>query len=338
MSSTVVLMEQARNGFADLQHFGAVAVVNAKGQVLASAGDPHLQVFSRSCLKPLQALPFLEQGGMRQYGFGARELALMCASHNGEDMHTAVVERILTAAQKPVSALLCGCHVPLRFSFFDRAAPEGAQFDERFNNCSGKHAGFLAYCAQHGLPSENYIDAGHPLQQAIRQSVAAAARIDSAAMDMCIDGCSAPNYALPLSAMATSFARIASAEQDAEFGESFDAIFKAMTSHPELVSGTDRNDEAFMRIGEADIVCKVGADGLQVAASKSRGEAFALKITDANKTALYAASVEVMAQREWLSAAQLQALEPWRAREIRNARGVHVATRSTRFELHGTSH
>ena len=138
---------------------------------------------------------------------------------------------------------------------------------------------------------------------------------------------------LPLSRLAFGYARLASGLEDAEFGASFAALSEAMTAHPDLVSGTGRSDLAFMQCGRGDWVSKVGADGVQVMASKSRGEAFAIKIMDGNKPALFAASVEVLEQLGWLDAAQRAALQPWRAQSLVNARGLTVGERRPVFKL-----
>jgi L-asparaginase II len=322
-----------RGGTLENQHFGSVAVVDTQGQLRAFAGDPHWLTFTRSTLKALQALPFLEGDGPRHFGFGSEHIALLCASHNGEDAHLTRAGDMLAKAGLSVQALRCGCHVPLKFTFFDKAPPEGAGFDALSNNCSGKHAGFLAYCVQHGLPLDDYIAPEHPLQQAIRRDVARAVGMDAQDLKMGIDGCSAPNYAMPLWRLAYGYARLASGAQDGEFGASFAQLSAAMTAHPDLVSGTGRNDLAFMQVGRGDWVSKVGADGVQVVGSRSRGQAFALKIIDANKPALYAASVEVMEQLGWLDDAQRKALQPWRAIPIINARGLTVGERRAVFSL-----
>jgi L-asparaginase II len=173
----------------------------------------------------------------------------------------------------------------------------------------------------------------HPLQQAVRRDVARAVGMQETDLVMGIDGCSAPNYAMPLSKLAYGYARLASGLQDAEFGASFATLSEAMTRHPALVSGTGRNDLAFTQIGRGDWVCKIGADGVQVVGSKRRGQAFALKIIDANKPALFAATVEVFEQLGWLDDEQRAALEPWRARQIVNAKGLRVGERRPAFKL-----
>ena len=329
----VPLIQLNRGGTLECLHFGAVAVVNKQNKLLAQAGDAHWLTFSRSTLKALQALPFMQAGGPRQFGFAAEQVALLCASHNGEPQHVAVVQGMLEKAGLGYKALRCGCHVPMAFTLSDAAPLTGMAFDERHNNCSGKHAGFLAYCVQHGLSQDDYTDPAHPLQQAIRRDVARAVGMDANDFKMGIDGCSAPNYALPLSRLAYGYARLASGQKDAQFGASFAALSEAMTAHPDLVSGTGRNDLAFMRAGHGDWVSKIGADGVQVLGSKSRGEAFAIKIIDANKPALFAASVEVLEQLGWLDAAQREELKPWRAQAIVNARGMPVGERLPVFKL-----
>ena len=44
-------------------HAGSVAVVDLHGRLLWQAGDPHYPTFTRSALKPFQALPFMLDDG-----------------------------------------------------------------------------------------------------------------------------------------------------------------------------------------------------------------------------------------------------------------------------------
>jgi len=330
------LLELSRGGTLECQHFGAVAVVNAQGRLLAQAGDAQWLTFSRSTLKPLQALPLVAAGGVQHFGFSQQQVAMLCASHNGEAMHIQQVDGMLAKVGLGYRKLLCGCHVPMCFAATDIPVPPGLGFDERHNNCSGKHAGFLAYCVQHGLPTDNYIDPAHPLQQAIRRDMARVMHMNADDLKLGIDGCSAPNYAMPLSKLAFSYARLASGARDSEFGASFALLSEAMTTHPELVSGSGRSDLAFMRAGRGDWVSKVGADGVQALGSKSRGEAFAIKVIDGSKPALFAATVEVLEQLGWLDEAQREELRPWRAEAIINARGLQVGARQAAFRLQVT--
>jgi L-asparaginase II len=333
MAALVPLVETFRGGTRECVHFGALALSDSRGRVLARAGDPHWVTFTRSTLKPLQALPFVQAGGLAHFGLSHANLALLCASHNGEPMHVQQVEQILGKAGVGYPRLQCGCHVPLFAELGAYPPPAPGSYDERHHNCSGKHSGFLAYCVQHDLPLDTYLDPFHPLQKAIRASVAEAVGLQEHQLAMGIDGCSAPNYAMPLAHLAHGFARLATGTRDPRFGESFAQIASAMTAHPDLVSGTGRNDLAFMQAGGGDWATKVGADGVQVVASRSRGEALALKIADGNKLALFAATVEALDQLGWMDDRQREALRPWRSETIASIQGAPVGERKAVFRL-----
>jgi L-asparaginase II len=336
MPSLIPLIEQSRGGTLECVHFGAVAVVDVRGRVIAQAGDPHWVSFTRSTLKALQALPFMRTDGPRRIGFSRQNVAMMCASHSGEPMHVAQVQGMLDKAGVSYKALQCGCHVPLFAQLGVAPAPASGEYDERHNNCSGKHAGFLAHCVEQGWPLDDYLAPAHPVQRAIRRDVARAVGLAPDDLKIGIDGCSAPNYAMPLANLARGYARLASGPADGEFGESFAQLAEAMVSHPELVSGTGRSDLAFMRAGRGDWVSKAGADGVQAVASRSRGQAFALKIIDGNPVAVSAVTVAVLDQLGWTDERQREELRPWRAEAIANLRGIQVGERKAVFDLEFT--
>lgn len=327
------LVEHARGPLAEIIHAGAIAVVDHHGKLLASVGDADAVCFTRSTLKPFQALPFIKGGGASHFDFEPEHIALLCASHNGEDMHVQKVDEMLARIGHSHASLQCGCHVPLRFSYGGLTPPANLQFDERHNNCSGKHAGFLGYCVQHGLAVDDHLSPSHPLQVSIRQSVVAVSRFDESLLVAGTDGCSAPNYAMPLSRLAFSFARLASGRQDSEYGEEFESLTNAMLAHPEMVSGTGRNDLAFTRAGRGDWLTKIGADGVQVIASKSRRQAIAIKVISGHMPALYAAAVAALEQAGWLDDEQRELLKPWGHQQLLSAKGVRVGEVRTVFQL-----
>lgn len=333
MASLVPLVETTRGGTRENLHFGAAVVTDTRGRIVAHAGDAHWTTFTRSTLKPLQALPFVLGGGPGQFELTRDNLAVMCASHNGEAMHVEQVDEILARIGVGYTRLQCGCHVPYYAELGGYPPPAPGSYDERHHNCSGKHSGFLAWCVQHGQPIDSYLEPNHPLQQAIRSTVAEAVGLQEHQLAMGIDGCSAPNYAMPLANLAQGFARLASGVADARFGECFALLADAMTARPDLVSGTGRNDLAFMQAGRGDWVTKVGAEGVQVVASRSRGEALAVKIGDGNKLALYAATVEALDQLGWMDEAQREALRPWRHALIASIKGAPVGERRAVFDL-----
>lgn len=322
----VPLVRTTRGGFAECVHLGSIAVVDASGRLVAGAGDAHGLNFTRSALKPLQALAFVADGGMAHFGFDSQMLALMCASHGGEAVHVQVVRRMLARIGAKESDLHCGCHPPSYYTHTSTCPPPGARFSPLHHNCSGKHAGFLAYCRMHGQPLARYLDLDSPLQQRVRAIVERFA--GSRDLPMGMDGCSAPNYAMPLSALAHTFSRLAVGETP-----ELAALAYAMKRHPDLVSGTRRGDLMLMRTGGGDWVSKVGADGVQAIGVRSRGIGIAIRIADGNRRAMHVATVAVLQQLGLIDAAAGTPLAPLDERVIRNYRGIAVGTVEPAFSL-----
>ncbi|TFV90899.1 asparaginase [Oxalobacteraceae bacterium OM1] len=318
------LAETTRGGTTESIHYGAVAVVNTRGELLYQAGDPHFMTFTRSTIKPFQALPFMLGDGPARFGYTRRELALLCASHSGEAMHVETAQSMLNKAGCDEHHLRCGCHVPMYYPTTDQTPPADAAFNQLHNNCSGKHAGFVAYCVQHGHALDTYIDPAHPLQQAVSARVAQVAGVQESDMKMGIDGCSAPNFALPLARLAYTYARLAQGGRDPEFGSALGDLFDAMTSHPELVSGTKRSDLAFMQTAPGDWVAKIGAEAVQVIGIRSAGIGIALKVADGNTRALFPATVAVLRQIGVLNKTEGTPLASWEKPPQMNARGLQV--------------
>lgn len=314
-------------------HMGAVAVVDIKGKLLWSAGDPGHLTFTRSALKPFQALPFLLSGGPQRLGITRDELALLCASHSGEEKHLQAVRSILSKAGAEESQLACGCHAPLYYEFANLPVPADRRWSAIHHNCSGKHSGFLAWCRLHGQPMAGYVDPAHPLQQAIRAALADTLHVADNALPRGIDGCSAPNYALPLASLAYLYARLAQGERDARLGGAFGMLFDAMTARPDLVSGEGRTDLAWMNAGAGDWVAKIGADAVQAIGIRSEGIGIAVKIADGASRALHTATYSVLDQLGLLDGQRRALLERFAEPGIRNARGVLAGTIRPLFAL-----
>jgi L-asparaginase II len=303
-------------------HAGSVAVVDSNGRLLWYAGDPDYMTFTRSALKPFQALPFILSDGPSRFGLTRDELALLCASHSGEDKHLQGVQSILDKIGLDERHLACGWAAPLYYDSLGVAPPAGARWRTLHHNCSGKHSGFLAWCRLHGAPTANYVDPAHPLQQAIRTTLADALQVAPAQLPTGIDGCSAPNYAMPLSNLAQLYARMAQGARDPLLGSAMGDLFDAMTGRPDLVSGEARSDLALMSAGGGDWVTKIGADAVQAIGIRSAGIGIAIKIADGASRALHTATYSVLDQLGLLDGARRSELERYRQPEVRNARGA----------------
>ena len=329
----VPLAIMTRGGAAESVHYGSVAVTDAEGNLLHAAGDPGARMFTRSSLKPFQAMPVLASGADRAYGYGPRELALMCASHSGEPRHVEVVSGMLGKIDCGAQDLQCGCHVPYFYQYLDRMPEPGATYSTLQHNCSGKHSGMLTYCRHCGAGIADYLDPAHPLQQAIRRSVAHFTGTADADLILGIDGCSAPNYALPLAGLARAFARLTVAADDPEYGDAPTRLFDAMAAHPELVSGERRNDLALMQTGQGDWATKVGAEAMQGIAVRSRGIGIAIKIADGNPRALYPVTVAVLQQLGLLADPAVTPLAKYFEPPQHNLRGTVTGTIQPVVEL-----
>jgi L-asparaginase II len=321
--SLAPLAIETRGAVIESVHLGSVAVVDVDGRLLYRAGDPNFVTMTRSALKPLQAMPFVAAGGPQRFGFSQQQVALMCASHSGEPRHVEAVADMLARAGNTADDLRCGSHAP---GFYDARGevPPPPPYSPLAHNCSGKHSGMLAYCAMCGHAKATYLDFDHPLQREIRRSVAHFTGVAESGLAAGIDGCSAPNYAVPLAGLARAFARLTSREADPIYGRAPQTLADAMTAHPGMVSGERRNDLAYMSAGAGDWVTKIGAEGVQAIGVRSRGIGIAVKVADGAKRGLHPAVVAVLDQLGLLDDARRQALAGWREPVVRNYRGLET--------------
>jgi len=305
----------------DAVHYGSVAVVNRDGRLLYAAGDPDFPAMTRSALKPFQAIPLVASGAADRFGFGPAELALLCASHSGEPRHVAAVGRMLARCGLGPGDLQCGTHPP-GYHEVRGEVPPPPPYSPLAHNCSGKHAGMLAYCVACGAPTAGYLDFDHPLQRAIRTAVAHFTDVPEGRLVAGVDGCSAPNYGVPLARLALAYARLACDRGDGRYGAAPRLLADAMVAHPEMVSGEGRNDLAYMRAGGHDWVSKIGAEGIQAIGVRGAGIGIAVKVVDGARRALHPVTVEVLDQIGLLDAARRTALAGWREPAVKNARGI----------------
>jgi L-asparaginase II len=266
----VPLARVVRSGLEESIHTGDIAVVDADGSVVASAGDPNRQVFARSSMKPLQATVSLS---LAPFDFTDREIAVMCASHNAEPVHIDAVRSLLARAGVEEGALLCPSVRPWDDESL-AADPERRRIN---SDCSGKHGGMLAACVAKGWPLPPYRDPGHPLQQEVLGAVLRASGEEH--VQIGVDGCGVPVHGMPLRAMATIYARLVRPERLGDLEKAAARAVGAMRAEPYLVAGRNRPDTAVME-QTAQVIAKGGAEGLMCAADLERGWGVALKMRD----------------------------------------------------------
>jgi len=342
--SSPVLIEVTRGSMVESRHRGYIAVVDAAGGVVANLGDIGTPAWFRSAAKPFQTIPIIVSGAASHYGFTTRELAVVTGSHSGENIHLETVLSILSKIELGESDLRCGAHAP-----FDEASAKLLRDEKRrpralHNNCSGKHAGMLAFAKHIGEPVEDYIDPDHPIQRRIRSTLARFAGAPVDEIKVAVDGCSAPVFGLSVEAMARSYARLAGAqgaglEPDLVFAA--EAVVSAMIEYPEMVGGTrDRLDTDLMLIAKGGVVSKVGAEGVQLLGVKPnqnypKGLGVAIKIEDGDvRRARDPVVIETLRQLGLLNDDQLAELTRYSHSTVFNHRKIEVGAVRTCFKLH----
>ena len=312
--------------------YGSVAVVLSNGRLLSSVGDMRTPMYTRSALKPFQAMP-LVAGFADQYALSDADIAVLCASHNGEAAHSTRVASLLKRAGRSDSDLQCGIHVPYYYTSNHLPPPEKGSYGSLQHNCSGKHAGMLMLANALGEPASTYTQRTHRVQEAIADSVAHFSGVASGKLVAGIDGCSVPNYAIPLPALAYAYSRLTRAEPDEIYGNAPMRIFQAMSQHAALVSGMGRNDLALNRAGAGDWITKLGADGVQAIASRSRQTAITVKIADGDLPMLMLIVVTVLEQMGWMTDTARHALKSYVPGPLRNVAGHEVGHTTAVFQM-----
>lgn len=274
-----VLVEVTRGELIESVHRGAVAIVDADGQVRAALGDIDAMVYPRSSLKPIQALLLIETGSADRFGLSDEHVALACASHSGEAMHTRLVAKWLDHIGLSEADLACGPHPPRHEPTWQAMLSRGENPTRIHNNCSGKHAGFLTVARHWEIATGGYETIEHPVQQAIATAVRELSGCEQLAWG--IDGCAAPNFALPLEGFAHALARMAASDVLAPSrSRAARRIVSAMMDHPELMSGTGRACARLIRSCSGKAVVKTGAEGVYAGIVPPLGLGVAIKIDD----------------------------------------------------------
>jgi L-asparaginase II len=298
-------------------------VADADGRLIASVGDPELVTYSRSSLKPFQALPTIARGAVERFGFNAKNIAVMCGSHNGEKRHVQAVAEILAAIGCDESDINCGVHEPYIYRMTGKQPPPGKKFSQLHNNCSGKHGGMLALCRLLDAPVVGYLEFDHPAQAEIRRVVLEVTELPENELHWGIDGCSLPNYTLPINVLARAFARLAIHRgPDDVSSRAMATIVGAMRTEPAMVSGIGRYDLALAETAGDRLICKVGGEAIECVALTDRGWGVTVKVADGGMRALGVATTAILRQLDVLTATEVDQLQPFAEPFLTNHRKI----------------
>ena len=328
-ASNPVLVEVTRGDGVESVHRGAVAIVDAEGEIKGSLGDFKSPVFPRSAIKSLQALALIETGAADAFNVSEAEIALACASHSSEPEHLEAVRNWLQRLGLSEQDLECGPTGSIEEKVQEALIRSDAVFTRAHNNCSGKHAGFLTTALHGGEPTQGYAGADHPVQQRLLRILEEMGEVDLSDMPRGCDGCGIPVISMPLDAMALGFAKMSRpAVLSPERGAAAKRICAAVQAHPIMIAGHRRLDtlmiEALRDGPKGPALVKTGAEGVYGAILPGLGLGVALKIDDGARRASEVAVMAVLTGLGVLDATRYPDLHPHTAPDVVNAMGEKV--------------
>ncbi len=318
-----ILVELRRADVLESFHRGVICVVDENNQIVFSKGDVKQVCYPRSAMKFFQHIPLITSGIFDSYGFTNEQLAVMCGSHNGEAAHTEVVNTILETIKLNESNLKCGAQPPSLKKDYHQLIRDNKEPQPIHNNCSGKHAGFLAWSSFNNQDLDSYLSPQHPLQQEIRNVVAQFYELSPDQLLLGMDGCSAPTFAMPVFNQAVAFKNLVSAPShfDDKTKDAAKRIVSAVTQFPEMVAGTQRYCTDLMRITQGRIVGKTGADGVYCISIPEKKWGIAIKIDDGKMGPQYQVAQELLEKLGLITQEEVAELDKYREFEMKNFAG-----------------
>ena len=321
-----ILCRVTRGELTESIHVAFAVAIDETRQPFYSTGDPQYLTCIRSSLKPFQAAASVKAGAVDAAEFNDDELALMCASHKGEKIHVKTAQSMLTKLGLTVDDYECGSHFPSDTLTRHRMIREDKEAQPLHNNCSGKHAGMLALAKHLGQGTANYIKKDHPVQRTILEYVQDITGLETIPTE--IDGCSAPTPFMTLETIAGMFQTLAAGNEP-----ELKRVFKAMSSCPDLVGGSNHFDTNFIKALTGRGVTKVGGESVRGIALKTQDKGsvgIAIKILDGNFRALPVATMKLLEHLELLTEEELQNLDKFRTKILKNHNQIEIG----RIEAH----
>jgi L-asparaginase II len=302
-------------------HRGDIVAVNTNGKIIFEYGSKDKRTFWRSSAKPFQTIPLVESGGLEQFNIEAKELALICASHGGEEKHVKTVKTLLKKIGKTVDDLDCGLAKPMYSKAYIKLIKENKTVTQANNPCSGKHTGMLALGVLRDYDLKNYILKSHPIQQEMLQAIAEMTKLPIEAIDLAIDGCGVPVFGLPIKNMAIAYAQLAKKKfKSNKRDQALKKITEAMTQFPFYVAGTRRLDTILMEETDGKILAKLGAEAVYCLSILEKDIGIAMKIEDGAYRALDALVPDLLLKHGYITKKEYMTINERLKLEIKNHR------------------
>ncbi len=324
MASNPILAEVTRGGIVESFHRGALIITGKNGEVICSRGNVENQIFPRSAIKAMQAIPLIASGAAHKFDLSDQEIAIACSSHGGEIEHINTVRSLLRKAKIDEAALMCGSHWPLYLPAGRDMAKNNQVPDNIHNNCSGKHAGMLATAKHLGEPLEDYINRDHPVQKRIEKIISGFYGLDLTSAPCGIDGCSVPTWAISLKAMAFGFSNFSVADHNEnQWADASSTIIKAARSFPLMIAGSERFCTRIMK-AVPRLFAKTGAEGVYCGCIPHAGIGIAVKCDDGAKRASEVIFAKALSSLDVWSNEERRIFEEFSQFDLKNSNEIMV--------------
>jgi L-asparaginase II len=333
-----IVIEKSRGEVVESIFRGDIAIVQ-NGKLTHYLGDPYKYTYMRSAAKPIQTIGVILSGAMDRFKLTEEELAIMCASHYGEDRHREVVQDILDKIGLEMDSIKGGIVNSLSKEYGEYLLKSNVELNQLYSDCSGKHAGKLATALSQDEDIERYLDPDHPLQQSILRIISDICEYPQSKISIGIDGCSAPVHGFPLINMAIGFEKFANPLlADSNYHYSLDKIFNSMINNPFMISGSKGFCTELITGFDGKLIGKIGAEGIYCIAIKPESESgnsigIAIKMEDGNMDYLPVVVMEVLNQLDLTTDLIEERLSQYFRMENRNDLNTIVGFLTPNFSL-----
>lgn len=316
--------KEYRGGILENIHIGQLSCVNDAKEEIYSVGQNQQPVYFRSASKPFQAIPIFLTGAIQKWGITPEESALFMASQRGEIYHQERLQSLLEKLPFQEEQLICAASYPLNEGAKEHYIHEGHEKRKLYHNCAGKHLGFLTACLANDYPLANYCDINHPLQQQIKSCIMELSEVTEDQLIIGVDGCGAPNFAIPLPNMAIAYLKLANSHliEDEKMRNAIIQIVDVMNGYPKMIAS--ENFICTTLLMDANIVAKGGAQGVYCFSLKKEKLSFVFKIMNGSEMPWSIIIANLLEQIDYANKETIENVKAIRSHHIKNDAGVVV--------------
>ena len=314
-----LLVNVHRGNIIESKHKVVCSIKDIKGKSVFANHNKELLIYPRSAIKIFQAIPFIKSKAHTKLNLNQKMIAMSCASHNGEVAHLKILNAWINNTKIKITDLKCGIHNPLNLQSSNKLLLNGITPNQLHNNCAGKHLGMISGCIANNLSYKNYTHFLNPYQKMIRQSLQFFMDTKIKKNYIGVDGCSAPQYAFPISSIASSMINlIKQRERENEYSKAIKTILLSINKYPKLIGGTNNFDSNIIKITKGRFFCKGGAEGVLLFADFKKKIGGVIKVLDGNERAIPPIAMKIFKKLNLLSNQEKKLLNKWENINIYN--------------------